>query len=83
MASMNLLTELDAERINGGFGYGYGKPSYHPKSSYSSTTYKSAQTFLAQGNVSSNLALGIGFHGLGVATATNVQENVAFVNTIA
>ena len=84
MASMSLLAELDAERINGG-GVIWGKPSRstYPKSSYNSTTYRSAKTYLAQGNVSNNLALGLGLHGFGTATATSTQSNVAFVNTFA
>ena len=88
MASLNLLADLDAERINGGSGGGvWGKPKYrsHPKhgSSHTSISHKSATTNLIQGNVANNLAIGLGFHGFGMANATSEQENVAFITTVA
>jgi hypothetical protein len=85
MSSLTLLADLDAERVNGG----WGKPRRQPKGykthkpSYSSSTVKTARTNLAQGNVSNNLALGLGIGGLGFANASSFQENVAFIATVA
>lgn len=82
MSSLILLADLDAAQVNGGSYGGWGHPR-QPKPSYRSTSIKSAKTFSAQGNVSNNLALGLGFHGLGFANATSEQENVAFIGTVA
>lgn len=85
MSSLILLADLDAEQVNGGSIGGWVRPypPMHPKPHYGSTSIKSATTNSAQGNVSNNLAIGLGFHGLGFANATSVQENVAFIGTVA
>jgi hypothetical protein len=82
MSSLILLADLDAAQVNGGSNGGWGRPR-HPKPHYGSTSIQSATTISAQGNVSNNLAIGLGFHGLGFANATSVQENVAFIGTVA
>lgn len=88
MASLILLADQDAQLVNGGsggWGGGWGRPRQPqaPSFTYNSTSFKSAKTNLAQGNVSNNLAIGLGFHGLGFANATSEQENVAFITTAA
>lgn len=85
MSSLTLLADLDAAELNGGSNGGWGRPRQpmHPKPSSSSISIKSAKTNLAQGNVANNLALGLGIGGLGFANATSVQENVAFIATVA
>lgn len=85
MSSLIQLADLDAELVNGGKGYPRRQPKGYKtsKPSYSSTTTKSARTNLAQGNVSNNLALGLGIGGLGFANASSFQENVAFIATVA
>lgn len=84
MASLTLLADHDAQFVNGGNG-GWGRPRQPqaPSVHYSSTSYKSAKTNLIQGNLANNLAVGIGFLGMGSASATSVQENVAFITTAA
>jgi hypothetical protein len=77
-----LLADLDAAQLNGGSNGGWGRPR-QPKPSHGSTYIKSAKTISAQGNVSNNLALGLGFHGLAFANATSAQENGAIIGTVA
>jgi hypothetical protein len=79
MAFLHLLADLDAERINGGYGRRRGRgPSFSVRNT---TVTKRANTNLAQGNIANNLALGLGLDGFGAANASSWQSNVAYVTT--
>ena len=70
MPSLTLLTDHDAEVINGGWWNSY---------SFSSFSYKSVKTNLTQGNTSNNLGVGLLY---GIGNATSEQLNVSSITSM-
>jgi hypothetical protein len=70
MSSLTLLTDRDAEVINGGWWNSY---------SFRSFSFKSATTNLGQINTANNLGLGL-LYGLG--NATSEQLNVSSITSV-
>jgi hypothetical protein len=70
MPSLTLLTDHDAEVINGGWWNSF---------SFSSFSFKSAKTTLTQGNTSNNLGVGLLY---GIGNATSEQLNISSITSV-
>jgi hypothetical protein len=70
MPSLTLLTDHDAEVINGGWWTSYSTSTF---------SYKSVKTDLTQSNTANNLGVGLLY---GIGNATSEQINISSITSV-